>query len=97
MSEREQKLYERYFTEEAAQETAVEIEKCTQLIGAIADWLGRPYMAEFRKFLEELRRVNEPQAGEAHNMLYAIGRRDGIDLVLGRLVQLEREVRSNDG
>lgn len=93
MIERAQRLYERYFTDSLAEEAALEAQQHEQLIGAIADWLGRPYMAEFRKFLEEIRKGCEPRPGEERDMLYAIGRRDGLDLVIQRLDYLEREVR----
>jgi len=93
MIERAQHLYDKYFGEGTTDLAEAEVQKRAQELAAIADWMGRPYAARFMQFLRDARLSNEPKPGDERSMLYSIGVRDGLDLVIGRLEALERELK----
>lgn len=83
---------ERWFPspEQQAEELAAERDRIGFEIERAREFLKVPYMADFVKWLTEERRRVEPTVGQPEEMVYRTGVRDGVQLVIDRLDELER-------
>jgi hypothetical protein len=92
--DRATKLYKRYFSGTADE---VETSRADQAdrVAAIGEWMSRSFHAEFVRLINEIRKSSEPHPGNQEQMLYNIGKRDGVDSVLHLLSSLEREVKES--
>lgn len=72
---------------QAKQAMAAEAEK-------VREFLQVKYMPEFKKWLKETRRANEPRMGnDPSDMVYRTGLRDGIRLIEDRMEELEASLK----
>jgi len=92
--ERKTKLYRRYFLGKSDEDDEAEALKQGR-IASIAEWVSRSFYVEFRRNLGVIRKNNEPKPGNQEQMLYNIGVRDGIDIVIELLSRLEQEVKES--
>ena len=77
-----------------AQEEADEIARERQAAAfqseRISEFLKVGFMEDFKKWLSTTRRRVEPRPGDPQDMLYNTGVRDGVQLVLDQLEELEQ-------
>ena len=87
-------LYDRYFRQR--DEDVAELEAVLEVkVAAISEWISRPYHREFIEFVKNVRKQSEPQPGTEQGMVYSMGVRDGLDIVLDHLDRLDKEVRES--
>jgi hypothetical protein len=92
------RLLNRWFPspEQQAEEARLEREKLGFDLERTREFLKIGYMADFRRWLNQTRKRVEPTVDEPGEMVYRTGMRDGVQLVIDRLEELEAVLRRRD-